>query len=65
MIMDEPLEEKLETQIVQVERMNPYSIPISYGLTISIGVLLIIAVGLFPEQIFDFAVSAAQTLLSP
>jgi len=63
MIMDPPVEEQLETQIVKVEQMTPYKIPISYGLTIALGTFLIIIVGLFPEQIFDFAVAAAQNLM--
>ena len=63
MIMDIPKEERVETQIVKVEQMRPYTIPISYGLTIGIGVLLIVLVGLFPEQIFDFAVNAARNLM--
>ena len=63
MIMDPPVEEQLETQIVKVEQMTPYKIPISYGLTIALGTFLIVIVGIFPEQIFDFAVAAAQNLI--
>ena len=63
MIMDIPVEEQIESQVVKVEQMTPYTIPISYGLTIGIGVLLIVIVGLFPEQIFDFAVNAARNLM--
>jgi NADH:ubiquinone oxidoreductase subunit 2 (subunit N) len=65
MIMDLPIEERIETQVVKVEQMTPYKIPISYGLTIGIGVLLIVVVGLFPEQIFDFAINAAKNLMGP
>ncbi|MHA1946622.1 MAG: NADH-quinone oxidoreductase subunit N [Candidatus Hodarchaeales archaeon] len=65
MIMDIPIEERIETQVVKVEQMTPYKIPISYGLTIGIGVLLIVVVGLFPEQIFDFAINAARNLMRP
>ena len=65
MIMDLPVEERIETQVVKVEQMTPYKIPISYGLTIGIGVFLIVVVGLFPEQIFDYAINAARNLVRP
>ena len=63
MIMDDPEQEQLDSQFVAVESMRPYKIPLSYGLAITLGVILVIVIGIIPETIFDFAVSAIRDFL--
>jgi NADH-quinone oxidoreductase subunit N len=60
MIMDQPEQEQLESHLVSVESMRAYKVPLSYGLAITMGVLLIIFIGVVPETIFDFAVAAIR-----
>ena len=63
MIMDNPEQEQLDSPFVAVESMRPYQIPLSYGLAITLGVILVIVIGIIPETIFDFAVSAIRDFL--
>jgi NADH-quinone oxidoreductase subunit N len=65
MIMDSPEEERIETQVVPVEKVRSYNTPFSYSIVIGIGVFLLIIIGVFPQMVFDFAVNAAQNLTSP
>ncbi|MHA2226212.1 MAG: NADH-quinone oxidoreductase subunit N [Candidatus Hodarchaeales archaeon] len=63
MIIDKPMEDELDTQIVPVDKIAPFSIPLSYQLTIIVSVGLIIIIGIFPSPFLDFALIAAQNLL--
>ncbi len=62
MLVDKPLEDQ-EISAIPVDRIAPFSIPLSYQLTIGISVLLIIMVGIYPAPFIDFAFTAAQNLL--
>jgi NADH-quinone oxidoreductase subunit N len=62
MLIDKPLEEQ-EVAVIPVERITPFTIPLSYQLTIGVSVLLIIMIGILPAPFLDFAISAAQDLL--
>jgi NADH-quinone oxidoreductase subunit N len=64
MIFDNPKHEQLDSQFVDIESVKPYKIPFSYGLAITLGVLLIIIVGIFPGFIFDLAVNAVQDIFA-
>ena len=46
MIMDRPKEEELDSHFVAVESMRSYKVPFSYGLAITMGVILIIVMTL-------------------
>jgi NADH:ubiquinone oxidoreductase subunit 2 (subunit N) len=63
MIIDTPIEERDDVTVIPVERMTPFPIPLSYQLTISVAVLLIIIIGILPSPFLDFALAAAQNLL--
>jgi NADH-quinone oxidoreductase subunit N len=63
MLIDKPIEEQMDTKIVPVERVAPYSIPISYQIAIGFSVLLIVIVGVLPAPFIDFALSGAKVLL--
>ncbi|MFX0182987.1 MAG: NADH-quinone oxidoreductase subunit N [Candidatus Hodarchaeota archaeon] len=63
MLVDKPIEEDLSTTAVPVNRITPYSIPLSYQIAIGFSVLLIIIVGIFPAPFIDFAMNAAKFLL--
>ncbi|UCE14044.1 MAG: NADH-quinone oxidoreductase subunit N [Candidatus Heimdallarchaeota archaeon] len=63
MIIDNPLEDNLETRVVPVDKIAPISIPISYQVTIGLSVLLILIIGIFPAPFFDLALTAAQNLI--
>jgi proton-translocating NADH-quinone oxidoreductase chain N len=63
MLIDKPLEEEEDTITVLVDRIAPYSIPISYKVTIATSVLLILVIGVFPAPFIEFALSAAKDLL--
>jgi NADH-quinone oxidoreductase subunit N len=63
MLVDKPLEDQ-EISAIPVDRIAPFSIPLSYQLTIGVSVLLIIVVGIYPAPFIDFALTAAQNLLS-
>ncbi len=63
MIIDTPVEERDDVAVIPVERMTPFPIPLSYQLTISVAVLLIIIIGILPSPFLDFALAAAQNLL--
>lgn len=64
MIIDDAVEDSLETKAVPVDRLAPYSMPRSYQITIAASVLLVIIVGLFPGPFIDFALDAAAMLFS-
>ncbi len=63
MLIDTPIEDRDDVSIIPVERITPFTIPLSYQLTIGFSVLLIIIIGIFPAPFLDFAISAAQDLL--
>ncbi len=63
MLIDTPIEDRDDVSIIPVERITPFTIPLSYQLTIGFSVLLIIIIGIFPSPFLDFAISAAQDLL--
>jgi NADH-quinone oxidoreductase subunit N len=63
MIIDKPIEEDLSTTIVEVGRIAPYSIPLSYQIVIGFSVLLIIIIAVLPTPFIDFALNAAKFLL--
>lgn len=63
MIIDNPLEDDLKTRIVPVEKIAPINIPLSYQATISVSVLLILIIGIFPAPFLDLALTAAQNLI--
>jgi len=65
MIIDTPLEERDDVAVIPVERVTPFTIPLSYQLSIGISVLLIIVIGILPGPFLEFALSAAENLLSP
>ena len=63
MLIDTPIEDRDDVSIIPVERITPFTIPLSYQLTIGVSVLLIIIIGIFPAPFLKFAISAAQDLL--
>ncbi|MFX1284388.1 MAG: NADH-quinone oxidoreductase subunit N [Promethearchaeota archaeon] len=65
MIIDTPLEDRDDVTVIPVERITPFSIPLSYQLSIGISVLLIIIIGILPGPFLEFALSAAGNLLPP
>ncbi|MHA2074155.1 MAG: NADH-quinone oxidoreductase subunit N [Candidatus Hodarchaeales archaeon] len=62
MLIDKPIEDT-EITAVPVDRIAPFSIPLSYQLTIGVSVLLIVIIGIYPAPFIDFAISAAKNLL--
>lgn len=62
MLIDQPLEDQ-DVTAIPVDRIAPFSIPLSYRLTIGITVLLIVLIGIYPAPFIDFALSAAGNLI--
>jgi len=62
MLIDQPLEDQ-DVTAIPVDRIAPFSIPLSYRLTIGITVLLIVLIGIYPAPFIDFALSAAGNLV--
>ncbi|MHA1974747.1 MAG: NADH-quinone oxidoreductase subunit N [Candidatus Hodarchaeales archaeon] len=61
MLIDKPPEDQDETRVVPVGRMTPYKVPISYKITLTIAVALVIIIGILPSFFIDFALSAASS----
>ncbi|NHJ03033.1 MAG: NADH-quinone oxidoreductase subunit N [Candidatus Heimdallarchaeota archaeon] len=61
MIIDKPIEEEA-VSAVPVDRVTPFSIPLSYQVVIAGAVLLIIVIGIFPTPFIDFALNSAKHL---
>ncbi|UCG89559.1 MAG: NADH-quinone oxidoreductase subunit N [Candidatus Heimdallarchaeota archaeon] len=65
MIVDTPIEDRDDVTVIPVERVTPFSIPLSYQLSIFISVLLIIVIGILPAPFLELALSAARNILPP
>ncbi len=63
MIVDTPIEDRDDVSVIPVEKVAPFTIPLSYQLTIGVSVFLIVIIGILPAPFLDFALSAAQNLL--
>jgi NADH:ubiquinone oxidoreductase subunit 2 (subunit N) len=62
MIVDDAIEDSMETTTVSMDRLAPYKTPRSYQITIAASVFLVIIVGILPAPFIDFALNAAAIL---
>lgn len=64
MIVDDAIEDSVETTTVSMDRLAPYQTPLSYQITIAASVFLVIIIGIIPAPFIDFALNAAAILFA-